>query len=462
MAKFHINPDTGEALPCSAAEGSCPYGEGTIHGSSINEARNLYEESQKDNLFTTKKKEESERYTYYVPMHAVERARSIIEKTNKRLARQGIEERFTAEEEVKTETYTDIYGVPRSKEFVNFHLNAPSISYNGYEFLAVVDKEDGGLVTRTAQNVELNGWRPKSQACEHCGQTRHRSKTYLIKGPDGERHQIGSTCVESYLGIKPEGLWALGFNPLEKLDDDEEFQRDFSKGQSSAPVDYTLAMALAVSDDGENFVSKSFGYDNGISSTYDMVGAAIDGANSKDGEWRKEMHDKADEYIRNGRVAEIKKYIEEMDGTSDYVTNLKTIAKGEWVSPKASGTLISALSAERKRKQAEKNAVDWKPGYTAPVGTSVKGMKMKVLTNDVREVSDPYNYVSGTTFKSRMVFQDEEGHQVVWWASRKILVDEGTEVELKGGKVKKHDQYNGIDQTVLERVKVEEKDPSAK
>lgn len=462
MAKYHINPD-GEAKVCSATV--CPFGSDTIHGESVSEVRRLYEDKQKSVLFPVQKKESNgdvDNPPYLVPMHMLDEARATIDKANRRLSRQGISEQFEVTEEVYNQISADRYGNEVSRQFMKFHLNSPSFSYKGYDFLAVVDREDGGLVTRTGRGVELDGWRPEDQACDHCGQARHRSKTYLVKGPDGERHQIGSTCVESYLGIKPEGLWALGLNPLEKkFDDDEEFKKYFNSGPVQRPVDYTLAMALAVSDNGERFISRSYAMDNEISSTSDILGSAIEGLNSSDDKWRDEMNAKAKEYIENGRVAEIKKVIEDMDGNSDYAVNLKTIASGEWVSPRASNTLISVLAVERKKKQQETNNAKWTSGYAAPIGEPMKGKTVKIVENRVSEVVDNYNY-GGTKLKSQIIMQDENGHQLMWWASRKIHVDEGTEVELTSGKVTKHSNFRGIDQTVLQRVKMPEYDPYSK
>ena len=473
VLKFHINPH-GDAMKCEATV--CPYGADAIHGANEVEARRLYEASQDANLFSNSVKVDkgvddelvhNGVHEYSFPASAVPRANEIIDKANRRLARQGIDERFEVEFESYFREQNDESGAPRAIEYVNMTLNTPAISYKGYEFLAVVDRADDGvnltnkdaaarLMTRTRPGVELNGWRPESQACEHCGQTRHRSKTYLVQGPNGERNQIGSTCVESYLGIKPAGLWSLDYNIVEKLDEDEEFLRSYSSERYVRPVDYTLAMALAVSDDGKNFVSKGFAYDTGMDSTDSLVYEALEGNKKDTAEWRAEMVAKAQEYMENGRVQEILENIQKMEGDSDYVTNLKIVAEGDWVSHKYSGILVSALAAERKKEREAKTKIEWTPGFIAPVKESVKGMKMTVVSNVVSEENDPYSYDGRTVFKSRVTLQDENGHQAIWWASRKIHVEEGVEVELKGGSVKAHSKYNDVDQTVLTRVKVEE------
>lgn len=457
MTRFHVNPDTGDVGVCRAETEPCPY----IHGGSKEEARKNYEKSMSGSLFPSSDNfgKTSGTTEYTIPEHEIENARKIIDRTNRKLERLGISDRFTAEEEKFTTVETDDYGVPEARDFYRIRLNTPSISYGGYTFLAVVDREDGGLVTRTGSDVDLKGWRPENQECEHCGQKRHRSKTYLIQDRNGERHQIGSTCVEAYLGMKPEGLWALSSTPLEKLTDDEEFQKSYNHGPTLRPRDYTLAMALAVSHDGDNFVSRRTANEYQMSSTSDDILEAMEGTDPEKRDWRIEMHQKAQEYINDGkRIKELRQQIEDMDGGSDYSENLKTIANGEWVSPRATSTLVSILGFDRKRRQNEsvrKIEKSWVPGFSAPPGTSVKGMKVKVVKNDVREEYDIHARCN--VFRSRVVMRDEKGHQLIWWASREIKVDADDEVELKGGSVKKNDQYNGVDQTVLTRVKVDEK-----
>jgi hypothetical protein len=44
---------------------------------------------------------------------------------------------------------------------------------------------------------------------------------------------------------------------------------------------------------------------------------------------------------------------------------------------------------------------------------------------------------------------------LIWWASKRIEVEEGKEITFTGGSVKSHNHYNGTDQTTLTRVKFE-------
>lgn len=461
---FHIN-ERGDSGECHAGKGDnpkgCPFGEGAIHAETQEEARAMYEERQEKQLFATHKAEKETptfgQVSYNVYAHDLNLVESKIEAANRRLARNGIAERFTYITVPYEEVAKDERGNRYMREKLEIYLNKPSISYSGKKFLAVVSDETGeGLIVKTGSNIELKGWRPENQLCEHCNQVRHRNKTYLIEDENGNRKQIGSTCVDAYLGIRPEGLWAIGHDPLADIDD-EKYLFD-SPQNSHQEVDKVLALALALSNDGAEFVSKSYAYDYNKISTTDSVTAAMYPSRNEDMEWVRESNEKAEAYLKSGRVQEVKDAVNAMDGDTDYAANLKSIINGEWVSERSMGLLVSSLSAFRKAKENESELKKWTSGYAAPVDAKVRGMKVKVISNNIREVEDNYSYHGGTITKSAITMQDENGHQIVWWASRVIRIKEGEEIELTNGKVKKHDNYKGIDQTIVTGLKMPEQD----
>jgi len=53
MAKYHVNPKTGNPGRCSASEGNCPFGEDAIHYDSVEAAREGFENQQKLDLLTS-------------------------------------------------------------------------------------------------------------------------------------------------------------------------------------------------------------------------------------------------------------------------------------------------------------------------------------------------------------------------------------------------------------------------
>lgn len=68
---------------------------------------------------------------------------------------------------------------------------------------------------RTASGHDFGGWRPEPGRCGHCGKFRDRNSTSLVTDPDaGDTLQVGASCMEAFLGIKPEGLSILGMGDL--------------------------------------------------------------------------------------------------------------------------------------------------------------------------------------------------------------------------------------------------------
>lgn len=395
--------------------------------------------------------------SYTFPAPRLWLAEKRIDEANKRLEKDGIEERFsfTTERFARESKRPD--GSKGSDEFVTITLSAPSYSYQGYDFLAAVDREEAGLVVRTALDQDLHGWRPDAQSCEHCNLDRNRNLTYLVRDLDGNIKQVGSTCVKAYTGIQPKGLWSLGFDPLEGVEEEagDTPERAVSHKEEYG-VEDLLGRALAISEGGKKFTSRSsVEASGGRATAEDVLWSFRDTPRREDQERRAEIRAEAQERIKKGEVRELLERIEKLPGKSDWESNIKTLAAGEAINPRHTPTLVSALALLRQERKEK--APRWQPGFAGAVGQSLKGRKMTVRRHQVRTEVDPYSYRGEEVAKSQLVFEDEEGHQVLWWASREIGIHEGDEVIFTSGKVKKHGQYRGSDQTIVERVRLPEK-----
>ena len=465
--KFHITDDGPK--PCTAQPGNCPVTKetGGEHYNSFGDAQVAYEDSMNAQTLTALSKHETvddfyTRSRFSIAADKLEQAEKSIAQANRRLEKAGIDERFemdVKERFVPRSEMRDGVLVEWADVYYDIELSEPKISYNGYTFLAVMDKEQGGFITRTAEGVELGGWRPESMYCEHCGQRRSRAKTYLIEDEEGNRKQIGSTCVEAYLGLKPKGLWALEYDDLDEL-------KNPGKSEGFGPysarnVDQTLAFALAVSDGGDNFIPRSWGYG---SATVDDVDNAIFGGKQVDSEWRNEMADKAAEYIQSGQVAALKSLINKMDDSNDYVNNLKTAVASDYVSPKTVALLVSGVASikrekNRLRREAEKAAREkakeeraalFKSGYVGQVGDKIpKGTKYNLVDSTPYQTRDYRGY---EIIKYRITMVDDDGHQIVYFSPKPVTSDEDGNVTISSATIKKHSTYEEQDQTILSRV----------
>jgi hypothetical protein len=483
MSKYHINPETGNPNKCTAKPGNCRFGSDSNHYESKEIAREKYEEHMQGNNIITKQRElerQSQEYDYQERDYAndededgvsykrvrrfesehLPEAVALIEKANRRLEKYGIKERFEYEVEETFKEYESVGGMKISKAFTKLTLNSPTISFADNKFLAVVTQEEKGLITKTGEDVELNGWRPDSMKCEHCGHNRPRSKTYLIEDKDGKRSQIGSTCVEAYLGVKPEGLWAVGADPVENMSSGGGSTNAYNMAR---PTNHMIAYAIAVSDEGKDFVTRGAAQWGDRKSTADDIEAALWSKDPKERAWREKIELKATEFMNNGKADEVLNFIRNLEGDNDYVTNLRTVAAGEMMKPSNSALLVSGIGSYyrdqiKKQRELEKankpKKVAAAVGWVGEIGDKMKDKKATVVGVWDREVRD--DYTGHEVTRSQVRFRDENGHELIWWASKKIEVEEGAEVIFKGGSIKKHDHFNGTDQTSLTRVKFEE------
>ena len=470
--KYHINPETGNPNKCYAKQGRCPFGSDENHFPTKAEARSAYEGKMAEQAVVSQKREkdaakdsrdvhdEAEEDGWVQRDPAVHEFQSDylpeyidrIEKANRRLEKFGIKERFEYEiEEYHVKERNDENDLGLAESYTRLTLKKPTIALEGNKFLAVVSQEEAGFITRTATDVELGGWRPESMKCDHCGINRSRSTTYIVEDKDGNRLQIGSSCVDGYLGVKPEGLWAIGADILDGMNTPT---RNSSAVDRSRSAEDMIAYGLAVSNEGETFVSRSSAQNYGGTATADEIESVLWSRDKWSKEWREEVTRKAAEYKASGKAREVLEEIRKIEGDSDYATNLRTVANSEYINPRNSGILVSGLSVYRKKIQKAKRDAEPKPtsGFAAPVDTKIKGMKATVTNVSNHDSYDSYRDQMVT--RSKVTFRDEDGHQMIWWASKVIDVEPGTDVTFNGGSVKKHDHYNGVDQTVLTRVKI--------
>ncbi len=400
-----------------------------------------------------------EAYTpvYKLPEAAVEDAKHRIEKANRRLERAGIQERF---EMTWGEPYVRKVGPQGSQVdrwYRDLELSAPAISYGGWEFVAALDQagpNESDLVARTRPGAELNGWRPESIRCDHCGKSRARSVTYVVRHEDGTIKQVGSSCMQNFLGIRPSGLWTLDMDPLDKAEE-EWTDASYSSGLGdAATAEDVIRTAIAATEGGKHYVSASAAQYGAGASTADTVKKAL-GLWSVGPQERDEIAGVAAgaQQVSDADVQEVLAFAREIEGEGDYATNLRMLAAQEWTGTRHVGILASAVSAwareKGRRVERERKLADYVPGHMAPEGEKVKGHTVTVTK--VSYLDDPYSYYGGVN--TLVIMRDEAGHEVKWFASGRKELDAGQLLALTGGTVKKHDVYADRDQTVITRVK---------
>lgn len=440
-------------------------------------------QEEEDYPFDTKNEEEPEPEapkTYVVLPENVSIAKEQIEKVNRRLEKAGIEERFEATFTERIITERSAGGIDKKKQVYDMVLNRPPVAYDGWEFIARLEKEPGGMMFYGVPGKELDNWdRPDEHLCEHCNKRiTTRVKSYVLQDTDtGETKQVGSTCLGLFLGVEPKGLWSLAWEPSE-LD-----QPRSGGGGSGDTYVYDsreiLAMTYLVSKEGEEFLSKSRARAWDQPSTIEKVMVTYERATrpvkARDTE-AIQAQAEAIELIQKAKELANEQIIDDildMRNTvnpGEYRDNLDVVTNSEYVSNRSLGTLASMVGilATKKRKEAaEKTKVPAVRGFVAPIGTKKLALpKTKILK--MKEVAGYTSYYTHDDPTDTIVtMQTPAGNIIKWRASNKtrealeaIGMKEESDVNISSSIVKDHRSWtksNGDeqDETWLKNVRLE-------
>lgn len=384
------------------------------------------------------------RTTYTLPVNRISEAITSVDKANLRLARYPeIEDRYsyTLSEPRIVGEGTHTYMVQ------DFSLNKPVLKVNGWAFAAAHEFTANGDVTTFVADqdvVEELGGKPVDNHCDHCGSKRARERVYWLKNKSGEFKQVGSTCLKGFLGISPQGLWALesdlnlsslggGFSSESRVYDREQL----------------LSAALVASNNGEDFVTKSQAY-----GTHRPTSTAV----LED--W--EAYSAAE--FSPERFEKVRSILNWLDSTSDepgsYLGNLKSaLGSGQWVKPKHINLAVSAITAHSRHIQREEQnaaraaaaARQKKDFLPAEIDSQIKGLRLKVTKSQ--------HFPNGFGGITMLIMEDEEGH-VIKWNSSGASYGEGDEVLVKSARIKAKEKYvdrfeNEHYQTVLKNARTE-------
>ena len=397
--------------------------------------------------------------TWDIPAHNLEAFKAKIAKANRRLAHAGLDARFEIEYEefeVKKAVRVDRAVMSQHEPayivepWVRATLVGPlTLRHGHFTFVAVLVPEQAGITVHSAPGQELNGYSPRGDnTCDHCQVERSRSRLYLVRDErDATILQLGHSCIELYTGVRPKGLWSLTFD--EELEDLTRNDIDGGVGSRhyGASIDAVLAFAFAHSDRGRSYVpSGMYSEISTVSRVRTSLFANIEGLRDADRRYYRAKAAEASQYLADiDLIAAIKAAVTETAADSDYGRNLRVLLGGETVSGRNVGILGSLVKVYARQQQieAERKAHPVVAGYLGEIGERVKGITATAKTVIYREGDWGH-----TTF---LVAIAEDGHTIVWNASRALGIESGQRFTIAAATVKAHEVYNGVDQTVLSR-----------
>jgi len=379
---------------------------------------------------------------YRVPANLVDLAVKKIDRANDRLAKAGLDNRFTYE-------ITEVLEERNHRQYLyaDIQLNRPSISFEGWTFAGAHDFTPAGKVV----NFWAKGTIPDvvDNRCDHCGANRARTRVYTVEHPEKGTMQVGQSCLKAFLGITPGNLWALT-SELELDDIERGGEETYGPANEAYATEELLIAALTASNDGKDFVTATQA-DWQQPPTASITVANFDKLLAS-GETR----------ARRALARKIIRWAKTADDTGgDYIANLKAVLAGskdtQIVRRKHVGLAVSAISAYHRdqdktalKKAREEAKTTEKREYLAPVGEKVKDLSATV------EVAyhDTSYYGRRPQDTTLLVLRTSDGHVLKWNASSRQDVRPGDKVTVTTGTVKAHEQYRGAFQTVLTRAKM--------
>jgi len=396
--------------------------------------------------------------THWVATETLAQVKGVIEKLQRKAQRHGLPE---PELKITDNTRIDLVSVYEDGELIDkeFPVKKTMIEVTGtfprfsdYQFLAKIDH-----VTSATTNIVLTPGKQFEQeildsgvdfhscgsGCDHCGVERQRNETFVVKNiKSGKMVQVGSTCVDDYVGSKtlPQLMAAFDINSIMyDVDYFDDMNAGFARGAYYSSVDARLFLALAIEDtDNVGFRPSKSDYSTwvhvnkclfDISKVADFSGderGVLKAANSGLNHPSLEKADKVIEWLMSKQaVIETGKF-NPLD------------QHGKWAAMVAS--VPNSYNKEMNALKLAKNSVN------EPFGVEKSRGRLKLAVLKIKE-SDEYDMYAST----KVSLVDDAGRKFNWKAAGLGVDLKVGETYLMTGTIKSHSEFNGIHYTHLSR-----------
>ena len=339
-------------------------------------------------------------------------------------------------------------------ECVRVRIDAPEYRVAGASFVAALHHTPAGTMTFAHpkhEDRDLSAYRHlDGKRCDHCRTQRRRKRSFVVDTAEGTQ-VVGATCLRDYFGIDvaAEVVWrgfdkiwaALLGEAVETFGDDEGLGGNGGRWQVDAN-DYLARAIFSVASHG---YAKSSCDQSTRRDVEDLLNPSSK-ALAEDPEYAATVYQAGDRYHRAAAAFLRGWALEHITGTSDFDHNLRLAAANRGVLPQARGLLCYLPEAYRRArgKAAAEKARQAAP--SAHLGGVGERIEREVVVESVK-VTDGYYGA-----RSIVRFRDTEGNVMMWFKAGYFEPAPGAQGKLRGT-VKKHDEYRGVKQTVVQRCR---------
>lgn len=304
-------------------------------------------------------------------------------------------------------------------------------------------------------SVILTAYRDEKRAttCDHCGLSRRRTKTYLVEHAETrEIKQVGSNCLRDFLGVDPHTLvkYATFLSEIEDMMNDEDGERYAGSGRREvATEEYLTHVCTMIRTEG--WASRSEvgrarpTADRAWQNFYDY--GKVENGRPCFTEIEEEDHARAVAAIEWAKAHLGAKVHQSQDAT-DFEHNMYVAANGDTVPKKGDGVLayLPVAHARFEEREIERKLRTEKAQEVGATSTHVGQIKDRItVTGTVASVFE-HGGDWGTTYITKI--EGDDGNIYKWFGSYDL--GRGNKVTGKFT-VKKHDEYQGVKETVITR-----------
>lgn len=339
-------------------------------------------------------------------------------------------------------------------EMLRIKLTYPDLKLGNWSVVGKIEQLEEGnglysLTTNEQDAAELMKHAHGEIGCEHCETHRARKQAFLLKNPEGDYKEVGSTCIEDFTGHDPAVTLFLAqmysFHNSPNWDAEE-------RQKHSAPLLITeeyLADVIFASKYMGGFVSSSKAKETGDMATYVIA----DKLATKIGQSQNETLLDTYRDTREAMLDEARRVIdwaETRPVETLFDSNIKNMLSASVLryDPKSmafSAAATAMYAREAQQKLERENSVPSE--HVGAVGQRLHGALMHV-----RSFSSDTQY--GTMYRHNFV--DEKGNKYSWRTSNGIGDMGNGEIFTADFKIKEHTEFRDELITEVSHLKFKE------
>lgn len=386
-----------------------------------------------------------EKQLFEIPEHAMGRLQGALAKLNKK----ALKTESGAITLVKVGRRTEDDG---SLVYI-VAVEGDPVKYEGWTFIARLDHnidpsgESNLVYVVPGETLAEEFWR-KPAVCGHCGYIRRRKDTFILREDDsGTMKQVGRTCLKDFFGHDP-AVITRKFQYITKL-------LDLCRGASEEPTEngpshlidrrhidlegYLGYVVMCIEENGWTSAKEAFNSNDKVATKEQALDAIFAWPRYTSPKPTKEQREIAANAVAFALTMDPSK--------SDFNFNITQMAKLETIDFKGAGIAAAIIFCYNRHLENEAKKT-LNAAQSDLAGSEYQGTEKERLTLSVKILSSrSHEGDFGAYNITRMT--DDAGNLFISFGAFKG--EPGDQVAIKGT-VKRHQEYNGVKQTVLNRV----------